>query len=173
MPMTNLTLRKTCGIRALIYSNSSCLQLATVDLFRPTSVFYIKYKNTMALLFCPKINLALTFLTNWLTFVKMYNIIIYPYVFSQKKNFTSLMRQAFPKSKIIIEQVDDVMSFIKSCLTLVPEKRPTMLQMKEHSLFGGQFKNVRLEPNEKIWNSTGKIFLWMTLKILSLYRFLV
>lgn len=69
------------------------------------------------------------------------------------------MRRAFPKSPKITEQVDDVMSFITSCLTIVPVKRPTVLQLQNHSLFGGNFKTVQLEPHEDIWCTRGKIML--------------
>lgn len=69
----------------------------------------------------------------------------------QKDRFADLIRNAYPTSHTIDENADKVISFIKSCMIVVPEKRPSVHFLQQYEIFGDSFKNVELE-NEDIWS---------------------
>ena len=72
----------------------------------------------------------------------------------EQNRFAQLLRQAFPCSQELDHKIDSVISFIKSCLVIAPEKRPDIKLLQMHELFGGSFKNMELEHNEDVWCKT-------------------
>lgn len=71
----------------------------------------------------------------------------------QKDRFAVFMCSAFPNSHDIDENAGKVISFIKFCLIVVPEKRPSINVLQQHEVFGGSFKKVDMENEEDIWNN--------------------
>ena len=56
----------------------------------------------------------------------------------QKQIFASKMKLCFPRSKNYLCEIDAVLSLIKSCLNLDPQKRIVVKEALNHRLFGGE-----------------------------------
>lgn len=65
------------------------------------------------------------------------------------------MADAFPSCKRIQKVADLAMDFIISCLNIVPDKRPSVQQLKDHKIFGGTFKYTDEPVN--IWKNKGEV----------------
>lgn len=74
----------------------------------------------------------------------------------QKENFVKLIEDAFPASKGINPIADDILNFVISCLNIVPEKRPTIQQLKGHKLLGGTWQYT--DHQNDIWKSKSEFF---------------
>lgn len=58
------------------------------------------------------------------------------YIF-QKEQFESLVKSAFPKSTVKTKTLCEMRDFIRGCINLNPQKRPTADDLLEHKIFSG------------------------------------
>lgn len=78
------------------------------------------------------------------------------------------MEGAFPACKGIPRVADDALDFLISCLNIVPIKRPSVQQLKDHRIFGGGWKYT--DDLVNIWNKKGEFF--FSLLMLQLNNFM-
>ena len=72
----------------------------------------------------------------------------------QMKNFKSLVKKNFEKSKVTNETIQIMRDFVIGCMRLNPQDRPDIDEVLQHRLFGGP--DLFLTKANDVWTRKGE-----------------